>query len=209
MRAVQTAIMNQCEAMKDRVAILALRPHEPAADPRVADETDGTTPNTPRCTTPVVPASPIRWAKRTDPGPPSGHMAGIWERSDGERVCTRHGQAVVRGALGLEVQISRNEQDTLNPIGVNCVAPSLARHSRVGCAHPVERSSWRYLNVRRRSTSSRSPSTRHQWVVFEPNDLDWGARQAQHHLVPDPVWSDGALLCARRPKRSSSSATRS
>jgi phage tail sheath protein FI len=54
--------------------------------------------------------------------PPSGHVVGVYNRTDGERgVHKAPANEIVRGAIDLELNLSRGEQDTLNPIGVNCI----------------------------------------------------------------------------------------
>ena len=49
-------------------------------------------------------------------------MAGIWGRNDDTRgVHKAPANEVVRGAVALETQITRNEHGLLNPTGVNCI----------------------------------------------------------------------------------------
>lgn len=56
------------------------------------------------------------------PVPPSGHIAGIWARSDATRgVHKAPANESVRGALGLAYQVTHEEQSALNPNGVNCI----------------------------------------------------------------------------------------
>src|SRR6266436_282060 len=83
--------------------------------------------------------------------PPSGHMAGIYARSDSERgVHKAPANEIVRGALGLKYSISRAEQDFLNPRGLNCIRNMGDRGIRVWGARTVSSDpSWRYINVRR------------------------------------------------------------
>ena len=57
---------------------------------------------------------------------------------------------VVRGAVDLELQITKGEQDLLNPIGVNCIRAFPGRGIRVWGARTLSSDpAWRYLNVRR------------------------------------------------------------
>ncbi len=74
--------------------------------------------------------------------PPSGHMAGIYARTDSERgVHKAPANEVVRGALGLEKQVTRGEQDLLNPMGVNCIRKFPGPgHPCLGRADHLERS---------------------------------------------------------------------
>jgi uncharacterized protein len=130
--------------------------------------------------------------------PPSGHMAGIWARNDGERgVHKAPANEVVRGAIGLEVQISRGEQDTLNPNGINCIRAFPGRGIRVWGARTLSSDpAWRYLNVRRLfNYVEKSVENGTQWVVFEPNDMDlWERVKRDIGAFLTRLWMDGALF---------------
>jgi phage tail sheath protein FI len=130
--------------------------------------------------------------------PPSGHMAGIWARNDSERgVHKAPANEVVRGAIGLETQVSRNEQDTLNPVGINCIRAFPGRGIRVWGARTLSSDpSWRYLNVRRLfNFVEKSIDNGTQWVVFEPNDMDlWGRVRRNVGAFLIRLWADGALF---------------
>jgi len=83
--------------------------------------------------------------------PPSGHIAGVYARSDAERgVHKAPANEVIRGATGLPVQLTRGEQDALNPIGVNCLRAFPGRGIRIWGARTLSSDpAWRYVNVRR------------------------------------------------------------
>jgi phage tail sheath protein FI len=105
--------------------------------------------------------------------PPSGHMAGIYARTDTVRgVHKAPANEIVRGALGLRYQITKGEQDILNPKGINCIRYFKDRGIRVWGARTISSDpSWRYLNVRRLFIMvEESIKIGTQWVVFEPND---------------------------------------
>ncbi|GAA0916544.1 phage tail sheath family protein [Nonomuraea longicatena] len=105
--------------------------------------------------------------------PPSGHIAGIWARSDATRgVVKAPANEVVMGAVSLESQLTIGEQDQLNPIGVNCIRLLPGRGIRVWGARTLSNDTqWQYLNVRRLMNYLReSILNGTQWVVFEPND---------------------------------------
>ena len=54
--------------------------------------------------------------------PPSGHVAGVYARVDNERgVHKAPANEIIRGALSLKYNISKGEQDILNPKGINCI----------------------------------------------------------------------------------------
>ena len=73
--------------------------------------------------------------------PPCGHVAGIWARNDDTRgVHKAPANEVVRGAISLELNITKGEHDQLNPIGINCIrAFPGPRHPGLGRPHAVER----------------------------------------------------------------------
>ncbi|NWF69245.1 MAG: phage tail sheath family protein [Chloroflexi bacterium] len=135
---------------------------------------------------------------RTRTVPPSGHIAGIYARTDETRgVHKAPANEVVRGALGLEVQVTKGEQDMLNPIGVNCVRPFPGRGIRVWGARTLSSDpSWRYINVRRLFNMIEESIERGtQWVVFEPNDSNLWARVSRDiSAFLKLVWRSGALF---------------
>ncbi len=121
-QAVQLAMIAHCELMGDRVAILDPPPglnaqqiKEWRVDKAGYDS--------------KYAALYWPWVKVFDPPtgrnifvPPSGHMAGIWGRNDDTRgVHKAPANEVVRGAIALEMHITKNEHDLLNPVGINCI----------------------------------------------------------------------------------------
>jgi uncharacterized protein len=130
--------------------------------------------------------------------PPSGHMVGIYNRTDAERgVHKAPANEIVRGAIGLELTLSRGEQDTLNPIGVNCIRTFPGRGIRVWGARTLSSDgSWRYINVRRLFIMvEASLDIGMQWVVFEPNDrMLWAKVRRDVNSFLRVVWRSGALF---------------
>jgi hypothetical protein len=130
--------------------------------------------------------------------PPSGFMAGIYARSDSERgVHKAPANEIVRGALGLRYNITRGEQDILNPKGINCIRAFPNRGIRVWGARTISSdASWRYVNVRRLfNMVEQSIEIGTQWVVFEPNDHKlWKRiiRDLSAFLLR--LWRQGALF---------------
>ena len=110
--------------------------------------------------------------------PPSGHIAGLYARTDNERgVHKAPANDVILGALDLEINITKEEQDDLNPVGINCIRAFPGRGIRVWGARTLSSDgSWKYINVRRLfNFVEASIEAGTQWVVFEPNDQDlWG-----------------------------------
>jgi len=79
---------------------------------------------------------------------------------------------VIRGATDLEVNITKGEHDSLNPVAVNCIRSFPGRGIRVFGARTLSSDpEWRYLNVRRLfNYLEDSILNGTQWAVFEPND---------------------------------------
>jgi phage tail sheath protein FI len=134
--------------------------------------------------------------------PPSGHIAGLYARTDAERgVHKAPANIVVRGALGLTQLVSTAEQAVLNPAGVNCIRLFTREGIRVWGARTIApaANNWRYLNVRRLFNmieESIAISTR--WVVFEPNDRPlWKAIQRDVSAFLTLLWRQGALAGSR------------
>ncbi|MGW8780377.1 phage tail sheath subtilisin-like domain-containing protein [Streptomyces sp. NPDC055796] len=200
-KAVQLGLIAHCELMGDRVAVIDPPPGMNAREIRVwRQETAGYDSK--------YAALYYPWIKAFDPAtgqsrliPPSGHIAGIWARNDSERgVHKAPANEVVRGAVDLELQITRGEQDLLNPIGVNCIRAFPGRGIRVWGARTMSSDpAWRYLNVRRYfNYLEESILIGTQWVVFEPNDHHLWARIRRNvsaFLVNE--WRNGALFGAR------------
>jgi hypothetical protein len=130
--------------------------------------------------------------------PPGGHMAGIYNRTDAERgVHKAPANEVVRGAIDLELRLSKGEQDTLNPIGVNCIRTFPGRGIRVWGGRTLSSDgSWRYINVRRLFIMAEaSMDVGLQWVVFEPNDrMLWARVRRDVTSFLRTVWLSGALF---------------
>ena len=130
--------------------------------------------------------------------PPSGHVVGIYNRTDSDRgVHKAPANEIVRGAIDLEIKLSRGEQDTLNPIGVNCIRSFPGRGIRVWGARTLSSDgSWRYINVRRLFiVVEASIDVGMQWVVFEPNDMQlWSRVRRDVRAFLTNIWSSGALF---------------
>lgn len=130
--------------------------------------------------------------------PPSGFMAGIWGRNDDTRgVHKAPANEIVRGAIAVETPITRREHDLLNPVGINCIRPFPGRGIRVWGARTLSSDpAWRYLNIRRLfNYLEESILENTDWVVFEPNDQALWAklrRTIAAFLVNE--WRKGALF---------------
>jgi phage tail sheath protein FI len=131
--------------------------------------------------------------------PPSGHLAGIWARTDATRgVHKAPANEAVRGALNLTYQLTRDEQGLLNQSGVNCIRSFAREGIRVWGARTITdgSSEWRYLNVRRLfNMIEESIATSTRWIVFEPNDRTlWKSIRRDISAFLTRLWRDGALM---------------
>lgn len=185
------AIKDHCEKMKDRFAILQadsgpIDKDEPKLDSKYA-------------------ALYYPWIKIIDPltgnkkeVPPGGHIAGVYARSDTERgVHKAPANEVVRGVQELKFNLTKAEQDMLNPKGVNCIRAFPGRGIRVWGARTISSDPlWKYLNVRRLFLYvEESIEKGTQWVVFEPNNEKLWARVKQTITqFLTGVWRSGALM---------------
>ncbi|WP_432947690.1 phage tail sheath family protein [Kribbella sp. CA-253562] len=196
--AVQQAVISHCELMGDRMAILDPPPGLNAQQVKQW-RVEGAGYDS------KYAALYWPWTKVFDPAsgrnihvPPSGHVAGVWARTDEERgVHKAPANEVVRGAIDLETTITKAEHDLLNPVGVNCIRSFPGRGIRIWGARTLSSDpAWRYVNVRRLfNYLEESVLQGTQWVVFEPNDDALWARirrTISAFLVNE--WRKGALF---------------
>ena len=198
------AVLDQCERLRDRFAILSVERGQGTVQDiyPVRDTSYG-----------AIYYPWIRvFEQRTQDTilvPPTGHVAGIYARTDIERgVHKAPANEVVRGIVTrdlnaergpLEYRISKGEHDILNPRGINVIRDFRAdrRGIRVWGARTMSSDpEWKYVNVRRLFIYiEESIDEGTQWVVFEPNDEPTWARvrrSVENFLVR--VWRDGALM---------------
>lgn len=202
---VQNALINHCELMRYRFAVLdgVAPPHDAMADiqlQRQRYDTKYAALYHPWVLIPD-PYPSTQGTLRDVPIPPSGHMAGIYARTDIERgVHKAPANEVVRGITGLQRVLNKEQHDILNPYPVNI---NVIRDFR-----PVNRgiriyggrcitsdSDWKYVNVRRLLIFIEASIDRGlQWVVFEPNaEPLWArVRRAITNFLT-LVWRNGAL----------------
>ncbi len=201
-KSVQLAMIAHCERMGDRVAILDPLPDMTPQEVKRWREAEAGYDS-------KYAALYYPWIKVTGSNgrpmamPPCGHMAGIYARSDNERgVHKAPANEVVRGALEAVIQVTKGEQDTLNPGGINCIRSFTGRGLRVWGARTLSSDpAWRYVNVRRLfNYIEKSIEHGTQWVVFEPNDQDlWARVKRDITAFLTGVWRDG-MLFGRSPE---------
>jgi len=132
---------------------------------------------------------------------PSGHIAGIWARSDATRgVHKAPANEIIRGALNVTRRLTRDEQGILNPQGVNAIRLFSGEGVRVMGARTVAAASseYRYLNVRRLFCMvEESIDQSMRWVLFEPNNIPlWKSIERDVTAFLIRLWRDGALMGA-------------
>ena len=199
-QAVQLAMIAHCELMGDRMAILDPPPNLNAQQIKEW-RVDGAGYDS------KYAALYWPYIKVFDPAsgaaafvPPSGHMAGVWARSDDTRgVHKAPANEVVRGAISLQTTITRAEHDLLNPVGINCIRSFPGQGIRVWGARTLSSDpEWRYVNIRRLfNYLEESILNGTNWAVFEPNDQALWAklrRTISAFLVNE--WRKGALFGA-------------
>lgn len=131
--------------------------------------------------------------------PPSGHIAGVYARTDIERgVHKAPANTEVRGALGTRFKISKAEQDQLNPGGINCIRAINGAYKVWGgrTLGGDSNGEWRYINVRRTFINIMEDiQDGTQWIVFEPNTPDlWAKIVMNVSAYLTSRWRQGALF---------------
>jgi phage tail sheath protein FI len=221
------ALLSHCEGLKDRVAILdgPLTVTDIGQLTRVATATRARAAAGAASTTPTTSAraadKPGLRPRQSDGGYgavyfpgittrdplgtqlvdifPSGHVAGIWARSDATRgVHKAPANEIIRGALNVTQRLTFEDQGVLNPVGVNCIRYFPREGIRVWGARTLAdaASEWRYLNVRRLfNMIEESIAEATRWIVFEPNDRTlWKSIRRDVGAFLTRVWRDGALM---------------
>lgn len=194
---VESALVTHCEQLKDRFAIL-----DPQDDLDIEGIQAFREPFDTRYAALYYP-----WLVVSDPStnqfveaPPSGHMAGIYARVDTERgVHKAPANVVIRGIRltdGIAQDVTKRQQDILNPKGINALRFFPGLGQRVWGARTLSSDQqWKYVNVRRLFLFlEESIDEGTQWVVFEPNDEALWAlvRQTVSNFLTT-VWRTGAL----------------
>ncbi len=146
-------------------------------------------------------------AAATDPNqpqlidlPPSGHVCGIYARTDIQRgVWKAPANETVTGAIGLQRAVAFGEQELLNPLGINCIRALPNRGIRVWGARTISSDpEWKYVNIRRYFLYLEASIDRGtQWAVFEPNgERLWANVRTTVSDFLYNEWVNGALLGA-------------
>ncbi|GIE35152.1 hypothetical protein Ait01nite_081970 [Actinoplanes italicus] len=200
-KAQHDALIAHCSRLQDRVAIL----DGAAADPPVVATIRPAGLSTQAAYAAlyfpfIKVADPLKPGDETTVAP-SGHIAGIYARSDAARgVHKAPANEVILGALGVTQRISQAQQDGLNPENINVLrvfnGAVTVWGARTMASNTAEE--FRYISTRRFTNFLRESLTEGlSWVVFEPNSPAlWQriTRNAGDFLTRQ--WRAGALLGA-------------
>lgn len=200
---VQADLVQQCETLRDRVALLEA-PFASALDPALGIA--GVRAWRARFESRYA-ALYHGWLRVVDPLrspgritrdiPPSGHVAGQYARTDiAIGVHKAPANAPLAWVQDVTAPINDAEHGLLNSSGINVIRPLAGRGIRILGARTVSSEpDWRFINVRRLVLMiMKAVDLSTQWAVFEPNDNATRAK-VQLSLVSflTELWQRGAL----------------
>jgi uncharacterized protein len=203
--AQQNAIIEHCEKMQDRVAILDGIPN-PAL--LTAEAIRGQTSDNSGLMTKESSHAALYfpWIEIFDSEsnaivmqPPSGHIAGVYAHVDGTRgVVKAPANEAIRGAIDLERKLTSAHQEGLNPFGINVIR-AFNGNIKVWGARTLggdRNQEFKYISTRRYFNFLReSIDEGTQFAVFEPNTPAlWQqiTRNVSDFLLGQ--WRNGALF---------------
>lgn len=189
------ALIDHCEQQKDRIAIIDADRNSDVNTIKPRDKYGSSKYAT--CYHP--------WIKILDPStgaeklvPPGGYVAGIFARNDAEHgVHKAPANQVVVGAIDLEFQITKDDQDILISQGVNAIRSFPGKGILVWSARTLSNDpEWKYVNVRRLLVLiEQSIANGTRWAVFEPNNETlWSNVADTIRGFLNTLWMGGALM---------------
>ncbi len=191
---VEVALVAHCENMKSRFAVLDM--------PKESYKTDELV-NFRSLIDSTYAAMYHPWIQVFDRGsnksdfvPPSGAVMGVYSRTDIARGVHKAPANEPIFCTGLKFNYTKDEQDVLNPEGVNLIRAIPGEGIRVwGARTASHNTSFKYVNIRRLFIyvmESIKAST--NWVVFEPNDNTlWSRVSLTITSFLDGLWRTGML----------------
>ena len=205
---IVSAAIAHCEAIKNRMLIIDLTSTTELDD--AADVTALSLPTQTYVATyyPWVVASNPYYNAETNPTvpstvlvPPCGYAAGMWAKVDSKRGIWKAPAGVGTGLLGvagLEYTVSDDEQDFLNPAGVNALRNLPGYGSVIWGARTLSTNvepEWRYIPVRRTALFiEESLYNGIQWAVFEGNNhVLWSSLRANIEAFMNRLFRAGAF----------------
>jgi len=202
---VQQALIAHCENMGDRFGILDSVPGTPpTGNPSVISQRANVS------SARGYAALYYPWIVINDPTsltgndtvlvPPSGHIGGIYARSDSQRgVQKAPANEYITGAVDLERILSDGDQGQINIANINGLRVFPGAGPIVWGARtttPAGQVPWQYVNVRRLFIFvEQSIKQGIQWAVFEPNNQSlWKQLNRTITEFLTRVWRSGALF---------------
>ncbi len=128
--------------------------------------------------------------------PPSGAVCGVFSRTDINRGVHKAPANEVVFCSGLSVNYTKDEQDILNPEGINLIRILPGQGTRIwGARTASSNAAFKYVNVRRLFIFvEESIKANTNWVVFEPNDPTlWQRVNLSISNFLDTLWRNGML----------------
>ena len=202
--AVQQAVIAHCEQMMDRFALLDADHGLPLFGAGSIETQRTGLDSTRGYAALYYPWLRVPPSRNGEPilVPPSGHMCGIYARSDNFRgVHKAPANEIVNGALGVERRVSLIDQGQLNLQGINVVQvfQDGGRPLLWGARTTATDTNWQYVNIRRLFLYlEESIQEGIRWAVFEPNNLAlWQKLKRTIGDFLNRAWRDGALFGAK------------
>lgn len=199
---VQLALIEQCELLMDRFAVLDPVPGtagQPATLTQITDQRNRYDSKYAALYYPRV-LVPDDLTGATRAIGPSGHICGVYARTDNTRgVHKAPANEVISGITGFEAVISKGQHEILNPINVNVLRDLRTQHRGLriyGARCLTSDPMWNYINVRRLFIFlEESLDEGTQPYVFEPNDERlWARIRDSVTIFLTRIWRDGALM---------------
>ncbi len=137
-----------------------------------------------------------RSSNKSDYIPPSGAVMGVYSRTDINRGVHKAPANETVFCTGLKVNYTKDEQDILNPEGINLIRALPGQGIRIwGARTASSNSNFKYVNVRRLFIYvEESIKQNTNWVVFEPNDATlWQRVDLTVSGFLDGLWRNGML----------------
>jgi hypothetical protein len=198
---IQAAVVEQCERLRDRFAVL----DAPAPGPQPLEDGVAQARSWRMRFDTEFAALYFPWLHLPDPGvtrpvPPCGHVAGLYARLDiAEGVHRAPANGELRWVDDVTLDVDDALQGVLDPESVNAIRAFPGRGIRVFGARTLSSDpTWRHVSVRRLlSMIEESVEEGCQWAAFEPNDDELRAllRIGIGGLL-EAVWRSGGLVGA-------------
>ncbi len=192
---VQLALVSHCEKLKNRFAVLDMPRDMKDTNEliRFRETIDST-----------YAAMYHPWIQTYDRSihkptyiPPSGAILGIYAKTDNQRGVHKAPANETIACTGLAINFGQEEQNSLNPKGINLIRAFPGQGIRVwGARTASSDATFKYVNVRRLFIFvEESIKANTSWVVFEPNDATlWSRVSLTISGFLNTLWRNGMLM---------------